>query len=178
MLTPFESLCRARPHSPGTISLIYSSVISTKTPPLRAYHSQWEKELGRQLDLEDWRAMTMALSKCSRNVLILENAYKVLYRWYYTPARLARFIPTYSPLCFRGCSQEGSMAHIWWSCPRACRLWVRVYTILRNMWHTNLKRDPFEALLGKPIVELLRPERQLAQHLFNAVVLNLGVGTP
>lgn len=57
--------------------------------------------------------------------------------------------------------------------PRTCRLWVRIYTLLRNLFHVNLKRDPYEALLGKPIVELLRSEWQLAQHLFTATKLTI-----
>lgn len=109
----------------------------------------------------------------SSNFIILENAYKVLYRWYYTLVRLARFIPTYSPLCFRGCTQEGTMAHIWWSCPSVCRLWVRIYTLLCNIFHVNLKRDPYEALFGKPITDLLRPERQMAQHLISTTKLTI-----
>lgn len=170
-LTPFESLCRSRPQSSGLISLIYAAIIGSKKPPLRPYHLQWEAELGKKLDPEDWQAMTAALSKCSKNVLHLENAYKILYRWYYTPARLASFIPSYSPLCFRGCTQEGTMAHIWWRCPKVCRLWVRIYALLRNLFNTNIRRDPYEALLGKPIIELLRPERQLASHIFTATKL-------
>ncbi|XP_073448869.1 myomegalin-like isoform X4 [Aquarana catesbeiana] len=71
----------------------------------------------------------------------------------------------------RGCSQEGTMAHIWWTCPKVCRLWVRVYSLLRNILHTNIKRDPYEALLCNPITELLRPERQLALQLFTATKL-------
>ncbi|PIO23866.1 hypothetical protein AB205_0182440 [Aquarana catesbeiana] len=115
-LTPFENFCRARPQTSGLISLIYSSIITSKKSPTRPYHLQWERELRKQLDPEDWQVMTFTISKCSKNVIFLENAYKVLYRWYYTPARLARFIPAYSPLCFRGCSQEGTMTHIWWTC--------------------------------------------------------------
>lgn len=129
-LTPFEHLCRSQPQSPGLISLIYAAIIGSTKPPVKAYHLHWEAELGKKLDPEDWQAMTISISKCSKNVLFLENAYKVLYRWYYTPARLASFIPSYSPLCFRGCSQEGTMAHIWWKCPKVCRLWVRVYALL------------------------------------------------
>lgn len=144
-LTPFESLCRSRPQSSGLVSLIYTAIINSKRPPLRSYHLQWEAEFGKQLDPEDWQVMTIALSKRSRNVLFLENAYKVLYRWYYTPARLTSFIPNYSSLCFRGCSREGTMAHIWWQCPKVCRLWVTVYALLRNLFNTNIKRDPFEA---------------------------------
>lgn len=39
------------------------------------------------------------------------------------------------------------------------------------MFHSNLKRDPYEALLCKPILELLRLEHQLALYLFNATKL-------
>lgn len=125
-LTPFERICRATPHSPGVIFLLYSSIISSRKPPVRAYHLQWEEDLGKKLDPEDWQIMTISLTKTCRNVLTLENAYKVFYRWYYTPARLAHFIPSYPSHCFRGCSLEGTMAHIWWTCPKVCRLWVRV----------------------------------------------------
>lgn len=97
-----------------------------------------------------------------------ETAYKVFYRWYYTPARLVSFIPSYSPLRFRGCSQEGTMARIWWTCPRVCRLWVRVYTLLHSLFNTNLKRDPFVALLWKPITE-----GQLTSHIFIATKLTI-----
>lgn len=117
--------------------------------------------------------MYIKLFKSSKNVLLLENDYKVLYRWYYTSARLARLISSYSPLCFRGCSQESTMAHIWWSCPKVCRPWVRVYVLLRNIFYTNIKRHPYEALLYKPIVELLHPERKLALHLFTATKLTI-----
>lgn len=58
-------------------------------------------------------------------------------------------------------------------CPRACRLWARINTLFRNLFHIDLKRDPCEALLGKPIDELLRQERQLAQHLFAATKLTI-----
>lgn len=117
--------------------------------------------------------MTACLSKCSKNVLFLENAYKILYRWYYTPARPASFIPSYSPLCFRGCAQEGTMAHIWWKFPKVCRLWIIIYALLRNLFNTNIRRDPYEALLGKPITELLRPKRQLASHILTATKLTI-----
>ncbi|PIO25822.1 hypothetical protein AB205_0079130 [Aquarana catesbeiana] len=143
-LTPFENFCRARPQTSGLISLIYSSIITSKKPSTRPYHLQWERKLGKQLDPEDWQVMTLAILKCSKNVIFLENAYKVLYRWYYTPARLARFIPAYSPLYFRGCSKEGTMTHIWYTG------YGSEYYLLRNILHADLKKDPYEALLCNP----------------------------
>lgn len=40
-------------------------------------------------------------------------------------------------------------------------VWVRVYALLCTLLHTDLKRDPYKALICKPIAELLHPERQL-----------------
>lgn len=122
------------------ILLIYSSIISTRLPPLQSYHLQCKSDLGKRLDPE---IMTLVLSKSSRNVLILENACKVLYRWYYTPARLA------------------------------CFIWVRVYALLRTLLHTDLKRAPCKTVFCKLITKLLRSEPQLALHLFTATKLTI-----
>lgn len=60
---------------------------------MRPFQQQWERELSVELESAVWQIMLQAASKSSRNVVTLENAYKVIYRWYYTPARLARIIP-------------------------------------------------------------------------------------
>ena len=65
------------------------------------------------------------------------------------------------------------MAHIWWTCPRVRRLWIRIYALLRNIFQVTLKKDPYEALLCKPIPDLTRAQRQLAQHLFTATKLTI-----
>lgn len=93
LLFVFESICRSRPHSTGIISLIYASIISSRKHPMRPFQQQWERELSVELESAVWQIMLQAASKSSRNVVTLENAYKVIYRWYYTPARLARIIP-------------------------------------------------------------------------------------
>lgn len=63
------------------------------------------------------------------------------------------------------------MAHIWWS--KVCRLWVRVDALLCTLLHTNLKKDPYEALLCKLIAELLRSEWQLSLHPFTTTKLTI-----
>lgn len=93
LLSAFEGICRSCPHSMGIISLIYSSITSSRKPPRRPFQQHWEPELSVRLEPADWQIMLQAASKSSRNVVTLENAYNVIYQWYYTPARLAQIMP-------------------------------------------------------------------------------------
>lgn len=75
---------------------------------------------------EDWQIMTMTLSKCSQNVLILKNAYKIMYRQHYTPARLARFIPAkLFPRMLTGGNDDTYLVVL----PEGVQVWVGVYAL-------------------------------------------------
>lgn len=89
-------------------------------------------------------------------------------RWYYTPVRITKYLPTYPALCFQGCSDQGDMKHIWWTCPKVRRLWIRVYALVNTFFHSNILKDPWKALLHKPISELMKREHILATHIFMA----------
>lgn len=86
---------------------------------------------------------------------------------------LGHIIPNYSPLCYCGCALVRTMAHIWQSCPRVSRLWIRVDALLRTLLHCNLKRNPNKGLLHKPIDFPLCLECQLAAHLFTTTKLTI-----
>lgn len=68
-------------------------------------------------DNKDWSNIWLATKSSSPNSNAIETNYKVLTRWYLVPARIAKFIPTYPPNCFRGCDSLGTHFHIWWQCP-------------------------------------------------------------
>ncbi|OCT80247.1 hypothetical protein XELAEV_18027062mg [Xenopus laevis] len=36
------------------------------------------------------------------------------------------------------CHQIGSMYHIWWTCPRVVRFWIRIHTIIFSVFNINL----------------------------------------
>lgn len=46
-----------------------------------------------------------------------EINFKCLARWYATPDKISKFQPDKSEKCWRGCTNTGTMAHIWWECP-------------------------------------------------------------
>lgn len=49
---------------------------------------------------------------------IQELNYKILNRWYHTPQLLHRYIPSSTDRCWRCQQDEGTLLHIFWSCPR------------------------------------------------------------
>lgn len=61
--------------------------------------------------------------------------------------------------------------HIWWTCPVARRLWIRVFNLLRTLTSLTLPRVPSEALLNKPILNASKWHRLLIGHIFTATKL-------
>lgn len=58
---------------------------------------KWENDLEEKITWED-RRMNREGRKCSRNVVIRENSFKLKQKWYLTPARL-RIFPISSGKC-------------------------------------------------------------------------------
>lgn len=97
------------------ISDIYSFLFSNHNPKSNIASRWWERELSINLS-EEWENIYSYIYKGSINVSAQENGFKVFSRWYKTPLRLHNISPTIPPKCWR-CSDEGSLLHIWWSCP-------------------------------------------------------------
>lgn len=85
------------------------------------------------------------------NISLIEANLKILTSWYYVPSRLAVIYLEASPLCFRGCDLEGTMFHIWWTCPRVRFYWKKVFHTLRKITGTTASPDPSIALLNRKI---------------------------
>lgn len=100
----------------GGISVIYQSLAlhTQKTP----YMLAWESDLAIEWEVDKWRSSFDRAFKGIKNISLIESSVKVITRWYFTPAKLSKMFPTVDPKCFRGCQLLGSMAHVWWECPR------------------------------------------------------------
>lgn len=101
--TAFEIRCRSNLTTNGLISLLYSSILNNVSSGPPPYCVQWETDLSPTIQPGDWNNIWRSMFKSSINVLALENSYKVMSRWYYTPARIAKFCPSYPSNCFHGC---------------------------------------------------------------------------
>lgn len=94
-LTPFESLCSNNTPQRHLISHIYS-ILQDKTlaATTEIPRNTREKDLQMTLTDEDWESIYNVEHKGSMNVVIQENGYKIITKWYRTPSRLHKFSPT------------------------------------------------------------------------------------
>lgn len=107
----FGTRCHTHPTTQGLVSLLYSPLLGFSHTQDPSYCEHWESEFGVMQSPEDWNKMWKSLFHSSCNVVALENSFKIMSKWYYTPARIVKYLPTYFTL-FRGCSDQGNMKHI------------------------------------------------------------------
>lgn len=68
----------------------------------------------------------------------------------------------------RGYSDLGDIKHIWWTFSKVKRLWIHVYALVNMHFHSIIRKEPLEALLYKPILDLTKKKHALATDIFMA----------
>lgn len=136
-----EYLCRNLNKHTGHISKLFAILTSSSTKLL--YMENGNKT-------EEWSKLAQYVSKTYINTSLIEASYKVLYRWYLVPVRVASSVLWASPLCFRGCGLEGTVFHTWWSCPKVKKFWIRTYNFMHSLTQANLIKSQ-QAILGSPV---------------------------
>lgn len=63
------------------------------------------------------------------NSSAVEANFHLLYQWYLVSSRIAKIIPSYQAICFTGCTEEGTLKHVWWDCRVASHFWTRDYQL-------------------------------------------------
>lgn len=103
-------------------------------------------------------------SVCTR---IQELNYKLVSRWYMVPTTLHRFFPETSDRCWR-CGEEGSLLHIFWSCPSLERFWSSVREICQLTTGLDPGDDPAACLLHLTGMDISKYKRSLLVTLLDA----------
>uniref|UniRef100_A0A803K0Y7 Reverse transcriptase domain-containing protein n=1 Tax=Xenopus tropicalis TaxID=8364 RepID=A0A803K0Y7_XENTR len=169
-LTYFESICYKQSQPGHLISLLYYRLAADATPLQQTYMTKWEKDLKTTIPEETWSQIWTTASKTLICATSSERAYKIIFRWYYTPSRISKF--TNNPelaLCFRGCGEQGSFIHTWWACKIAQEFWKQVATPLSEVLHTTIEPTPQFFLLGLQ-TRTTQPKqtRKLTAHMLTA----------
>lgn len=147
-MTQFERICMSDPHIRGLISLLYHQCNVTSGETLPSYAIKWAQDINQKLDDKDWSNIWLATKTSSPNCFAVETNYKVLMRWYMVPARIAKFAPSYSPNCFRGCDMPGTHYHIWWQCPVVKVFWNNIFLMASKALEITIPPDPTMAILN------------------------------
>lgn len=129
--TTFEHICISTPRDKGLISHLYNYLNNFHQPEKSGPMIQWETEIGCSFPMDSWSKIeNLRKSNCA--AAFRESPLKLHIRWYLTPAKIHSFYPMASPDCFRGCPEEGSYVHIFWSCKHLEPIWNAVINRLEN----------------------------------------------
>lgn len=91
---------------------------------------KWEKDIGKIFTDKQW----LLAIKCNHQFLRCssyeELVVKLLARWHFTPYIVAKFSDANSNLCWRGCDQVGTLAHMVWACPHLRSFCTGVFKLI------------------------------------------------
>lgn len=167
-LTPFEVLCSQTEPQRHVISELYALLFSEHTPKSNIATRAWEKDLDLDLSDQEWENIYSYIHKGTINVSAQENGFKIFSRWYKTPLKLHKMSPSIPPTCWRCSEAEGSMVHLWWSCPLIQPFWKEVQRITTNITTYPIEYTPAQMLLHHSSISKKDYHRSLALHMLNA----------
>lgn len=79
---------------------------------------------------------------------------KILYKWYYTPVKLARISPSHTSKCWRNCDIDGHIFHYWWECPSIAIFWMDISTLIQEVTNLSVEVTPQIAPFGLGLSDL------------------------
>lgn len=96
-----------------------------------------------------------------------EINHKCLTRWYRTPDMTSKYQTGKSPYCW-GCNVEGTMAHIWWDCPKIKNYLSDILQLIKEITKRQILEDPWMCLLHGTESSIKPYKESVIPHLINA----------
>ena len=72
--------------------------------------------------MEQWENMWLKGLKSTLSSNLKEFFYKMMFRWYMYPSKLAKMYKGTSGNCWKCEENEGTFYHMWWTCMKAKKL--------------------------------------------------------
>lgn len=165
-LTDFEKLCDME--DPGNIVSRICKILmrmnQLETPP---YIKKWEIELGTKIDETTIRRVLKMVGNSAIDARTAEISYKCISRSYLTPEITSKFQKD-SAYCWRGCQEIGTMAHLWWLCPKIRIFWRKILALVKKITGKEVPEDPWVVLFHGGGGNINKYKRSLVPHLLNA----------
>lgn len=93
-----------------------------------------------------------------------------MHRLHHSKTKLHRIYPTTSPLCDWCKSAEGSLAHLFWTCPKLYNFWCEVFKWFSEIYDCVFKPDPEITLFGYSI-SLLNPSLSVQNTIMYGMII-------
>uniref|UniRef100_A0A670IZP3 Reverse transcriptase domain-containing protein n=1 Tax=Podarcis muralis TaxID=64176 RepID=A0A670IZP3_PODMU len=140
---------------------------STKDEEVKTVMTQWTKDFGYDIQLENWEKLWKVNIKFTACVLLRENMLKMLYRWYMTPVKLAKMYKTDNK-CWKCRQKEGTFYHLWWECRKVKSFWEEIYNEMKKILSYTFVKKPEAFLLGMVGKDIKRKDCKIFQYAVTA----------
>uniref|UniRef100_A0A670JGC5 Reverse transcriptase domain-containing protein n=1 Tax=Podarcis muralis TaxID=64176 RepID=A0A670JGC5_PODMU len=127
----------------------------------------WAKDIGHNIYFEEWEKLWKKHLKFTACVTLKENLMKMFYRWYMTPAKLAKMYGICNK-CWKCKEREGSFYHMWWECQKVKGFWESVYNEMKKILRYTFIKKPEAFLLGLVGKEIKNKDHKLFQYATTA----------
>uniref|UniRef100_A0A803U0J0 Reverse transcriptase domain-containing protein n=1 Tax=Anolis carolinensis TaxID=28377 RepID=A0A803U0J0_ANOCA len=134
----------------GIISRIYKILIETKEGKINknTLKESWEEDLGIKISEIEWQQLWGQRHLKNLSIRVKENYYKLIWKWYLTPVRIAYMNKNNSKNCWRGCQEPGTYIHMWWQCKYVNKFWGKVFREIEDIMNMKIDKSPSIALLS------------------------------
>lgn len=80
---------------------------------------EWAKNIGSNITMEEWDQLWKSNINNMKAVVLQENVYKMYYRWYLSPNKLAKMYTGAKKKCWKCQECIETFYHLWWSSAKA-----------------------------------------------------------
>uniref|UniRef100_R4G9D8 Reverse transcriptase domain-containing protein n=1 Tax=Anolis carolinensis TaxID=28377 RepID=R4G9D8_ANOCA len=138
------------------IRILYQLLLqwSTEEEQIKNCQIKWAKDIGQNININQWEEIWNKKLKFTTSIEIRENWYKMFFRWYYTPAKLAKFNKNSSNKCWKCNKEIGTFFHQWWKCKKVKEYWNNIHKATQKFLKVNFPMIPGMYLLGITNVKL------------------------
>lgn len=142
-------------------------LLSAASPSKSGYIREWECDLQSEFTEAQLHHLYQLINSSSLDTKTHEKNYKLLTRWYWMATTLTWIYPSASDHCWGGSSQQGTLLHILWECPRIRPFWREIRDRINDILEDDLPLLLVHFLLHVPTVPLTRYRCSVLPHLLN-----------
>lgn len=148
--------------SDHVISRLHDALQHISCPTTNAIKSEWEKELGTQIQDGIWEESLAYIHSCFINAHHCLIQFKIIHRLHYSKEKLHRIFPEVSPLCDKCSLEEGNLLHSYALCTKLQGFWTYIFTWMSKI--LAVKINPIIFGSSKDINKLRPPQRQFVAY--------------
>ena len=146
--TVLDDMLETSPNSKGLISRLTDIITSLKNVTLSKIKTDWEKELGINIEDESWNCALQSINSsifCAKLGII---QFKVLHRVHLSKARLAKMYSNDDTFCDRCHNTPANLTPMFCSCPPLANYWLSIFHFLLESLNVDLQPNPLTAIFG------------------------------